>query len=209
MTATESIRVRFNDTVVEVRPGATLLAAARRGGIVIPSLCWDPRLTSIGACRLCLVEIEGRPSAVAACTTPAAGGMVVHTHTPALERHRRNTLSMLARNYPATDAERFASTPFVALLESYGVKPEGAPGGPADRRHPYIAVDMSRCILCFRCVRICDELQGQNVWHIENRSQARECGYERSLRSDRVHSRVQSHGRPPRARRPARALWRY
>lgn len=166
----ELIRITFNGQTVDARPGDSLLQAGRAHGVTIPSLCWDPRLAACGACRLCMVEVDGNPRPVPACTTPAKDGMQVETHTPALERYRRGMLEMLARTYPAADAERYESTPFLKLLRDYGLEPSGHPAPEPDRRHPYIATDMARCVLCFRCVRICDELQGQRVWHVLNRA---------------------------------------
>lgn len=166
----ELIRVSFNGQKAEARCGDSVLEAARANGVAIPSLCFDPRLAPCGACRLCMVEIDGNPRPVAACTTPVKDGMRVDTHTPVLERYRRGVLEMLARNYPATDTERYESTPFVKLLREHGLEPDGQEASEPDRRHPYIAADLARCVLCFRCVRICDELQGQRVWHVQNRA---------------------------------------
>jgi formate dehydrogenase major subunit len=98
--------------------------------------------------------------------------MLIETRTPDLEEHRRSMLKLLAWRYPAGAVHRFPDKAFHRALREYGL--EGEFHGVADARledrsHPYIAVDMSRCIDCYRCVRICDEVQGQRVWHVRNR----------------------------------------
>jgi formate dehydrogenase major subunit len=98
--------------------------------------------------------------------------MVIETHTPELESHRRSLMEMLARRYPAAAVEQFPEKPFHRALRAYGLtgRIEGAPDvSLCDRSHPYLAVDMSRCIDCYRCVRICNDIQGQGVWHIRER----------------------------------------
>lgn len=98
--------------------------------------------------------------------------MTIETHTPELEEHRRSLLRMLAQRYPAAAVEQFPDKPFHRLLRSYGVSGESH-GLDAingwDHSHPYIAVDMSRCIDCYRCVRICHDIQGQRAWHVRER----------------------------------------
>jgi formate dehydrogenase major subunit len=121
---------------------------------------------------VCVVAIDGRDQPAAACTTPVTEGMVVHTSTPQLEELRRTLLRMLASSYPADALADSPAEPFHQLLADHGV------GGGAvratdvalvDDSHPLIRVDLARCISCWRCVRICDEVQGQNVWHIAGR----------------------------------------
>jgi formate dehydrogenase major subunit len=163
-----------------VQEGLNILQAARQLGLEIPSLCWDERLTAFGGCRLCMVEVEGVPHPVAACSTPVTDGMVVQSHTAALERDRRTLLKLLAQDYPIDQIYSSPEKEFHRLLTEYGVHPYGArvtlsppdltaPAPLRDNSHPYIAVDMSQCINCFRCVRICDEVQGQFVWKSWNR----------------------------------------
>jgi formate dehydrogenase major subunit len=160
-------RLTINGQPIECRQGATLLAAARGAGIEIPTLCDDPRLAPIGACRMCIVQVKGQGRPVTSCNTVAVDGMEVETHSPDVEAGRRTMLKLLAKQYPQEPITRFPDKPFHRLLRTYGLTAEA--NGAADSRliddsHPYVHVDMSQCIHCFRCVRICDELQGQRVW---------------------------------------------
>jgi len=98
--------------------------------------------------------------------------MVIETDTPELESHRRSLFEMLARHYPSAAVEQFPDKPFHRVLRAYGLTGEARALPDADRgdrSHPYIAVDMSRCIDCYRCVRICNDVQGQRVWHVRER----------------------------------------
>ena len=156
----------------EVREGATLLDAARAASADVPALCDDSRLESVGACRLCLVQVEGCSRPVTACNTRAAEGMVIQTATPEIEQARRTILRLLARQYPAAPVSRFPDKPFHRLLSRYGLEAEVGKEPPApqvDDSHPYIHVDMSQCVHCLRCVRICSEVQGQFVWRVWGR----------------------------------------
>ena len=153
--------------------GLSILEAAQSLGIDIPTLCHDPRLKPIGSCRLCLVQVEGRPHPLTSCNTALADGMVVSTHTPALEDERAMLLRMLAQDHPADVFSRFPDKEFHRQASRYALNDGDFDGEHRaellDRSHPYIHVDMSQCILCYRCVRICEEVQGQFVWKIVNR----------------------------------------
>jgi formate dehydrogenase major subunit len=168
----EKVRFNLDGAACECAAGSTLLEAIRNEGIEIPALCDDARLKPCGSCRLCLVEVRGWDRPVASCLTAAKEGMVVRTNTPELEAGRRAILSMLAARYPADAAREFPDKPFHRWLRHYGISAEGAHAGGTDGSHPYIQVDMQRCIYCYRCVRICAEVQGQFVWHIWNRGDA-------------------------------------
>ena len=177
-------RLTIDGRSLECADGTTVLEAARSIGIEIPTLCHDDRLEPTGACRLCLVEVDGLPRPIPACSAPVHDGMTVHTVSPALAAARRMMLEMLAEHHPPGVLPDAAAKPFHRLIEQHGI----APGGPAsdvlvDDTHPYIRVDMSRCIDCFRCVRICDEVQGQDVWHVLDR------GAETRHSSRRRHAR--------------------
>ena len=122
---------------------------------------------------MCLVTINGLERPVTACTTMASEGMDIETETAALVELRRSLLEMLAWRYPADAVQQFPDKPFHRAIREFGLEHAllAAPSNPdlADRSHPYIAVDMTRCIDCYRCVRICEEVQGQFVWHIRDR----------------------------------------
>ena len=161
-----------------VRRGATVLEAVRTAGVQLPTLCHDDRLAPSGACRSCLVRVNRLAKLVTACTTPAADGMEIETSTPELIAARTSVLEMLARRYPADAVERYPDKPFHRALRDRALANGGTvPDGDrrreeADLSHPYIAADMTRCIDCYRCVRICDEVQGASVWHVRDRGSA-------------------------------------
>ena len=160
----------INGRHVEVPPGSTILQACQMAGVEVPTLCHDDRLKPCAACRLCLVAIKGHRNFTPACSTHALAGMEIETHTPELEHSRRTTLQLLAQNYPGEVAQQRPEKPFHRWLKHYHVelpKREATVSRPhfRDSSHPYLNVDMSRCIHCLRCIRICDQVQGQFVWH--------------------------------------------
>ncbi|HWA82636.1 MAG TPA: formate dehydrogenase subunit alpha [Fimbriimonadaceae bacterium] len=164
-------RVTVNGLEHDVAEGITLLEALRSLKIEVPTLCHDDRLKPYGGCRLCMVEIEGSSKLASACTTPVSEGLRVQTHSPLVEAERRTNLKLLAQSYPVTDLldERIQ---FHRYLIQYGIKPGGIAGIELkDDSHPYLKVDMDKCVFCYRCVRICDELQGQFVWRVWNRGE--------------------------------------
>jgi formate dehydrogenase major subunit len=163
-------RVTIDGHELDVRGAPTILDAAATAGVEVPTLCHDPRMTPSGACRMCVVEVAGLPRPVAACTTPVADGMVVQTHTPEIDELRRTLLGLLAADYPATAVAATPDEPFHRLLTAHGVEAATAPApAPTDDSHPLIRVDLAQCISCWRCVRICEEVQGQFVWRIAGR----------------------------------------
>jgi formate dehydrogenase major subunit len=166
------LRVTINGEPTEFASGLTVLEALDELGVRVPALCHDPRVKPSGNCRLCLVEITGQERPVASCHTALSEGMQVSTHTPRLEAGRKTILEMLARNYPDEAFFQWPEKPFHHWLRHYRVKC-GRPQSrvAADDSHPYIRVDMSRCIYCDLCVRVCAELQGQFVWRMLNRGE--------------------------------------
>ena len=170
------IQLTIDARPVEVPEGTTVLQAARRAGITIPTVCDHPHLTPYGGCRLCMVEVEGARLPQAACTLPAGPGMVVRTETPALLESRRMVLELLLSNY--SDAGHAAGdrpeTEFTHWLKHYGVS-RPAEAEPTSRfpvdadPNPFVWVDLNKCILCTRCVRACAEVQGRFVWGLAER----------------------------------------
>lgn len=171
--------LHVNGQPVAAEAGESLLDVLRRAGIDVPTLCHDDRLKPYGACRLCSVTVAGESRPVSSCSYPVREGLFVLTHTPELEQLRNTLLELMAQQYPQAaqkdDADKGIVRPFHQLLEQYGVTAGGELSGlPLFRdmeQHPYLQVDMSRCISCYRCVRICDEVQGQNVWQVWNRGE--------------------------------------
>lgn len=167
------IEVSINGQQHQLAGSISVLEACRSAGIEIPTLCHDERLKPIGSCRMCLVEVTGKTHPVPACNTPLSDGMVIATHTPKLEHERRMVLKMLAQDHPGDGLQRAREKPFYRYAQQYGLRETDFNGSNesqlVDSSHPYIQVDMSKCITCYRCVRICDEVQGQFVWQILNR----------------------------------------
>jgi formate dehydrogenase alpha subunit len=166
-------RVTIDGRAMDVPAGKTVLEAARAAGITIPTLCYHPDLSVDGSCRLCLVEIDGMRDQVAACTLPASEGMVVRTETPALAESRRFVLEMLLRRYADAGyatGDR-GETEFQHWVRLNGARPPEEVQ-PAARYavnsdpNPFVWVDLNKCILCTRCVRACEEVQGRFVWGV-------------------------------------------
>ena len=168
-------QVTINNQAHQFAGGMTILAALRQLGIEVPTVCHDERLEPSGACRLCSVEIAGWNHYATACNTPLASGMAIQTHSPRVEEARQTLLRLLAENYPAEAVHDFPEKEFHRYLAQYDVTPSNTPfvrRVDPDPAHPYIHVDMAQCITCFRCVRICNELQGQFVWKVWERGDA-------------------------------------
>jgi formate dehydrogenase major subunit/formate dehydrogenase alpha subunit len=170
------VHLIINDKPIRAKEGQTILEAARANGITIPTLCYHKDLSPVGSCRLCIVEVEKIRGQVAACNMPVAEGMVVYTETPALMQSRRTVLSLLLENYADsgyTSHDRH-STEFEHWVRTYDARlPDGispAPRYPVNGDpNPFIWVDLNKCILCTRCVRACEEVQGRFVWGVGER----------------------------------------
>ncbi|MBL8181732.1 MAG: formate dehydrogenase subunit alpha [Blastocatellia bacterium] len=168
------LKVTINGVRAEFDGGLTILDAAKSVGIDIPTLCHDERLDPVGACRLCLVHINGRSREAVSCTTILADGMEIETHSEPIVTSRQWNLRMLAKTYPVDSFESFPDKPFHKIAKDHGLTSTdfaGRNGEAIDRSHTYIDVDMSRCVNCYACVRICADVQGQFVWHVVGRGE--------------------------------------
>jgi formate dehydrogenase alpha subunit len=169
--------VTINGQIFECRPGQTILDVARENGIEIPTLCHHPDLSLDGSCRLCMVEVEGKRAPVAACVQPATEGMNVTTESTDLTTSRTLTLELLLSQYnEAAPAEASVGpeTEFEHWVHHYGLQIPNAPADQGrfpvnDDPNPVIRVDRNKCILCTRCIRACDEVQGRFVWDLAKR----------------------------------------
>lgn len=168
---THTLNVTINGKRHEAVAGATVLDAIRAAGIDVPHLCHDDRIKPVGACRMCVVTIEGQPRPVASCTAPLVEGMVIETHSPDVEALRRTNLSLIAHNYSADAVKAEPNHPFHNLLKQYNLTCEPSRHRTPfhDDSHPFLLLAMDRCIDCYRCVRICEEVQGQDIWQVWGR----------------------------------------
>ena len=160
-----------------VADGATILDAARSAGIDVPTLCWYPKLPTVGNCRICLVSVDGTGKLLPSCATPAAEGMVVHTESQAAVKNRQGVLSLLLERYPAEEIPAEAGrNEFEALVHRYDVprtRSRELPLRTGDERptDAIITHDMSTCILCTRCVRACEDIQVVGVLEVAERGE--------------------------------------
>ena len=174
----ELVTVEIDGLPTRVRAGSTILRAARECGVDVPKLCATDSLKPFGSCRLCLVEIEGRKGYPASCTTPVEAGMKISTQTPALARLRRNVMELYISDHPLDcltcsangDCELQDMAGAVGLREvRYGFDGENHLFEATDESNPYFTFDPTKCIVCSRCVRACDEVQGTFALTIEGR----------------------------------------
>jgi NADH-quinone oxidoreductase subunit G len=162
---------------VAVRRGETIYEVSERHRKEIPSLCYDPRLEPFGACRLCIVELEGARNPVASCTTRAEPGMNITTRSARLDMHRRVLMEMVAsenRDLDVDPLSGYASGEMATLLDRYHARTGrfvGARSGSSreDDDNPFILRDYDNCISCYRCVRVCAEQEGDYAISIMNR----------------------------------------
>ena len=158
-----TIQATINHKPVSAPEGSTILQAARAAGIHIPVLCEHPALEIAGACRVCLVEIEGSPKLAAACSTPLAEGMKILTHSAKVMQTRRTIVELIVARHPAncTTCERNGRCELAKVCAETGVRrspysnPKERKKYPLDDGNPFIVRDRNKCILCGRCVRIC------------------------------------------------------
>ncbi len=163
------VQLKINNTNYSFPEGQTILQCLQQENIEIPTVCHDERLKPFGGCRLCIVQMNGNSQLITACTTIATDGMIIETHTPHIENLRRTNLKLLVQRYPAEYVHHYPNKEFHRYIKLYGLTSELSQRinyERIDNSHPYILTDMSRCIHCFRCVRICEEVQGQFVWQI-------------------------------------------
>ncbi|MGD9526074.1 formate dehydrogenase subunit alpha [Pseudonocardia sp.] len=175
------VEVTIDGTAVAVPAGTSVLRAAKHAGIDIPKLCATDSLEAFGSCRLCIVEIDGAKGVPASCTTPVADGMVVRTQTEKVAKLRRGVMELYISDHPLDcltcsangDCELQDMAGVTGLREvRYG---SGVDAGanhmdaPTDTSNPYFTFEASKCIVCSRCVRACDEVQGTIALTIEGR----------------------------------------
>lgn len=170
-----TVTLRINGNEVSVPEGTTILKAAALNGVDIPTLCELEGLTPYGGCRLCLVEVSGTAKLFPACTTPAAQGMEVTTQSPKLYEYRKMVLQTLL-------AERTHICSVCVANEHCELQAEANNHGvdhvmyernwsceEIDSTHEFLVIDRNRCILCTRCIRVCDQIEGAHTLDLKLR----------------------------------------
>ena len=188
------VSLTIDGVAVTVPEGTSVMRAAAEAGLSIPKLCATDSLEAFGSCRLCVVEIEGRRGTPASCTTPVAEGMVVHTQNAKLHKLRRGVMELYISDHPLDcltcaangDCElqdmagavglrdvRYSATEGASIANHFTARDTNGDLNPEylpkDESNPYFTYDPSKCIVCNRCVRACEEVQGTFALSIEGR----------------------------------------
>jgi len=172
---TKTISVRIDGELVAAREGQTILEAALANGKHIPTLCYLKGLSAVGACRVCMVELAGTDRLLPACTTPIQDGMSIKTVSEKLTLYRRMAVELLLveRNHVCSACVSNGHCELQSLAQSLGIThvrySYNNPRVAVDMTHPRFVLDHNRCILCTRCVRVCAEVEGANVWEVSAR----------------------------------------
>jgi NADH-quinone oxidoreductase subunit G len=171
----ETVKLTINGSPIEAEKGTLLIEAARQNGIEIPSFCYYEGLTLQAACRMCLVEVEKTPKLQVGCTLPVAEGMVVHTESEVVRQARKGTLEFLLTNHPldCPVCDKGGECELQDMVFRYGAGEsrfsERKVHVDEQQWSPVVYFDAPRCILCYRCVRVCNEGLGVNALGISNR----------------------------------------
>ena len=156
--------IEVNGRQLNARDGETILQVLQRNGISVPTLCHMAEMLPTGACRLCVVEVEGMSGLVPSCAYPVADGMEIRTHSPRALRARKTIVELLLSNHPddCLYCVRNGSCDLQALAENLGVRERRYTGARArlelDVSSPSLVRDPEKCILCGKCVRVCEEI---------------------------------------------------
>src|ERR1700689_3184393 len=176
--SSKTVSLEINGVSITVPEGSSVMYAASAAGMKVPKLCATDNLEPFGSCRLCLVEIDGRRGYPASCTTPAEAGMKVRTESPKLAGLRRGVMELYIADHPLDcltcpangHCELQDMAGVVGLREvRYGYEGANHLDAPKDESNPYFTFDASKCIVCSRCVRACDEQQGTLALTIQGR----------------------------------------
>ena len=165
------VRLTINDQMVTVPEGMTILEAARKVGIEIPHLCFLKGINDIGACRVCIVEMQGMDKLITACNTPVEEGMILYTNSPRVRATRKTNVQLILSDHDGKCATcvRSGNCLLQSLANDLGVLElpyeEIAEHNRWDRSFPLIR-EASKCIKCMRCIQICDRIQDMQVWNV-------------------------------------------
>ncbi len=188
----EMVNVTIDGKKVSVHKSATVLNAARKAGVKVPTLCYHPELKPEGACRLCVVEMEGARTLVASCVYPVNEGMVVHTNTQRVRQARKAVVELLLANHPSDclTCVRNQNCELQTVAADLGLREIRFAGEKKhfelDDNNPSLVRDSEKCILCGRCIRVCSERQDMDVYSFAKRgfetvvTPAFECGLDKA-----------------------------
>lgn len=170
------VNLTINGKQIQAEQGATILEAARAAGVYIPTLCYHPELRPEGACRLCMVEASGARTLVASCVYPVSEGMVVKTNTEKVREARKTVVELLLANHPkdCLCCQKSGDCELQKIAADLGLRKIRFEGGETkahtiDCSNPSLVRDQEKCILCGRCIRICRDVQGMNVYSFAGR----------------------------------------
>lgn len=169
------VNLTIDGLKVQVPNGSTILEASQQLGIKIPTLCYHPELRPAGACRICMVEVQGARSLAASCVYPVNEGMVVHTNTPNVREARRTVVELLLANHPTDclSCQKNLHCELQTIAAELGIRDLPYEGErteyPLDKSNPSLVRDQTKCIKCGRCVRVCGDRQGVHVYSFVNR----------------------------------------
>ena len=171
----DMVNVTIDGRKLQAPKSATVLTAAQAAGISVPSLCYHPELRPEGACRVCVVEVEGAKSLVASCVYPVNEGMVVRTNTAAVREARKAVVELLLANHPqdCLSCQRNTNCELQTMAADLGIRKVRFDGVkknlPLDANNPSLVRDPNKCILCGRCIKACSDRQGVNVYSFAKR----------------------------------------
>ncbi|MBD9198909.1 MAG: 4Fe-4S dicluster domain-containing protein, partial [Clostridiales bacterium] len=165
------VNITINGKALAVKHGTTIMEAATQMGIPIPHLCYLKDINEIGACRMCMVEVEGTDRLVTSCNTGVVEGMVIHTNTPKVREARKTNLRLILsqHNSTCTTCIRSGNCELQRLAHDLNIHYQPYPVKP-ERSHLEMDVpvirEASKCIKCMRCIQVCDKIQGMHVWDV-------------------------------------------
>jgi bidirectional [NiFe] hydrogenase diaphorase subunit len=172
---TKTIALKIDGHDITAQEGKNILETATENGIEIPHLCFLEGLTKTGACRLCLVELKGQSKLSASCSTPISDGMEIVTNSEKLKEYRKNTLQLLLseRTHICAVCVANKNCELQSLADKLGVDHVAFEREwtheNVDSTHPFLVIDRNRCILCTRCVRVCNEIEGVHTLDLKLR----------------------------------------
>jgi len=170
-----TVRLKIDGVEVSVPEGTMILKAAKDNGIIIPTLCSLEGLTPYGGCRLCLIEISGSPKLFPACITPVSSGMEVTTNSEKLKEYRKMVIQMLLaeRTHICSVCVANEHCELQAMANKLGVDhvtlERNFSSDKVDSTHDFLVIDRNRCILCTRCIRVCDQIEGVHTLDLKLR----------------------------------------